>query len=130
MDRAWVRQLTDRVVAARSQRVICLLIGLCIINAFDAVLTVLAHGQGMLDESNPIALRLLALGPSAILIYKLVLVGFASTILLIQRRQLLSELAATGMLLVYILVAIRWQSCYELYLTTGLRFASTHAMNA
>ncbi len=41
--------------ASRSHRVICVLAGLWLINLFDLMLTVLAHTQGVLDESNPVA---------------------------------------------------------------------------
>ncbi len=114
----WFTRLVDWVVAARSHRVICLLAGLWVFGAFDVVLTVIAHHQGMLAESNPIARHLLLQGPYAILLYKVGLVSFASIVLLVNRTRLVSELAASGMLLIYTIVAIQWRLCYELYMLT------------
>ncbi len=116
--RRWFARLVDWAVAARSHRVICLLIGLWVINAFDVTLTILAHHQGMLEESNPIARRLLLHSPYVITLYKVGLVTFASVVLLKQRTRLVAEIAAGGMLLIYTIVAIQWRLCYELYALT------------
>lgn len=111
----WFEQFRGRLVETRPQRVVCLLVGLWLINGFDVALTVAAHSQGLLDETNPIAARLLSHSPTALMLYKLALVTFASTVLLTHRRQFISEIAATGMLVIYVLVAVRWRLCYELY---------------
>ena len=112
------RKTVDWLVAARSHRVICLLAGMWLINLFDVVLTVLAHRQGMLHELNPIAERLLLHGPWAVLTYKLALVASASAVLVTYRTRFLAEMAATGLLLIYALVAVQWRLCYELYVLT------------
>lgn len=122
--------MVNRFVRARPHRVVCLLAGLWLINAFDVLLTVLAYRQGMLDESNPIARRILLLNPYAILVYKLALVSFATAVLLKYRRRLLAELAATGMLFIYTLVAIQWRLCYELYLLTHRGDIRPHEIDA
>ena len=116
----WVASLTQWLVSSRPHRVICLLLGVWVINGFDVVLTLLAHFQGMLDETNPIARQLLLHSPYAVLGFKIVLVTFASYILLKLRTNLLSEIAAGGMLVIYTIVAIRWRLCYELYTLTYL----------
>ena len=103
------------MTASRSHRVICVLMGLWLINLFDLVLTVLAHGQGVLDESNPIARVILPLGPIALATFKVILVGGASAVLLYSRRQLLAEVTAIFTFLVYIGVAVQWKVCYEMY---------------
>lgn len=105
----------DWWVATRPRRVLFVLVALWLINAFDIVLTVAAHQQGLLNESNPIAARLLVLSPMALLVYKLAMVAFSSTVLLIHRRLLLAEIAATGTMVIYAIVAVRWRLCYELY---------------
>lgn len=114
-NQTWLQQFREMFVAMRPQRVVCLLIGLWLINGFDVVLTVAAHRQGLLDETNPIAARLLSHSPTALLLYKLALVTFASTVLLTHRKQFIAEIAATGMLVIYALVAVHWRLCYDLY---------------
>lgn len=115
-DRSLAGRLTDWFVGARSHRVVCLLGGLWLINGFDVALTVIAQSQGVLEEANPIARRILLLNPIAILLYKVVLVSFASAVLMKYRSRLMSEVAAGGMLFIYTLVAIQWRLCYELYM--------------
>ena len=117
-DRSWSRRFVDWVVDARAHRVLCLLGGVWLISAFDIVLTVSAHRLGLLDEENPIAARLLLHSPYVVLLYKSVLVAFASTVLVVYRRQLLAEIVAGGILFIYGLVAIQWRLCYEFYLLT------------
>jgi len=102
-------------IAARSHRVLCMLAGLWLINLFDLMLTVLAHAQGVLDESNPIARRLLPLGPQALGVFKLVLVAGASAVLIRYRTRFIAEVSAALMLTIYAGVAVRWKLCYDLY---------------
>ncbi len=114
-----LRRCVDWLVASRAHRVICMLAGLWLINLFDLILTMLAHAQGMLDESNPIARHLLPLGPQAIAAFKLILVGGSSAVLIRFRARLISEISAALVLLIYAGVAVRWRLCYELYMLTG-----------
>lgn len=118
------------LAASRAHRVLCLLFGVWLINAFDTALTVTAHSDGLLEESNPIAARLLLHSPTAVVIYKLALVGFSSVVLVIYRRRLLAELAAGGMLFIYTVVAIQWRLCYEVYALTRCSDFSERALNA
>jgi len=103
------------VTASRAHRVICILAGLWLINIFDLMLTLLAHAQGVLDESNPIARFILPLGPIAVGVFKLGLVGGSSVVLIRYRRRLISEATAAAMFLIYAGVAVRWKLCYEMY---------------
>ena len=103
---------------SRSHRVLCLLAGLWIINAFDLVLTILAYRNNLLDEYNPIAARVLPLGAGMLCIYKSVLVASASAVLVWARRQLLAEMVSGAMLIVYAMVAVHWKVCYETYEVT------------
>lgn len=115
----WYEALVDWFVSARSHRVACFLVGLLIINAFDVMLTLAAHSQGLLDELNPIARAILGRNPYAIVPYKLALVTFPTLILYTYRDRWLSELAAGGVMCVYVVVALRWRLCYELYTMTA-----------
>ncbi|MCK4659439.1 MAG: hypothetical protein KAV82_07945 [Phycisphaerae bacterium] len=103
------------IVEARSHRVLCFLAGLWTINIFDLALTLIAYRQGLLHETNPIALTILERGPEAVCLFKCVLVAIGSVILFHYRRRLLAEFTAAGLLLIYTLVAVQWKWCYELY---------------
>jgi hypothetical protein len=95
--------------------VLCILTGLWLISAFDLTLTMLAHNNKLLHESNPIAARVLTQGPEALCAYKVVLVTGGTLILVVYRRRLVAELASALMLVVYTLVAVQWKLCYEMY---------------
>jgi hypothetical protein len=103
------------LVGARSHRVICILVGLWVINIFDLVLTTLAYRQGLLHELNPIARKLLPLGPVVLAVFKAFLVGGSSVVLVRYRSRLIAEITAAAALVVYAAVAVRWRICYELY---------------
>ena len=103
------------MVQARPHRVLCLLVGLWLVNVFDLLLTVSAHRAGLLHETNPIAAFVLDCGPVAICAFKVGLVVLGSIPLIRCRREALTELAAAGLLLVYVVVAVRWKLCYEIY---------------
>jgi hypothetical protein len=113
-----IRRLQDWVAESRAHRVICMLAGLWVINLFDLALTLLAHEQGMLVESNPVARKVLSFGPQAVAVFKLTLVGGASAVLIYYRWRVLAEVTAAAMLLIYAIVAVRWRLCYELYSLT------------
>ncbi len=111
---AWLRR-------SRGARVLWLLIGVWLLNAVDLICTLLALEHclslpRLLDsfaEANPIAARVLALGPSAILVYKIALVGGGSVTLVRYRRRLLVEVASGALLAVYALVAVQWYVCLQ-----------------
>ena len=113
--RGTLRSLAAWATASRSHRVICVLAGLWLINLFDLMLTVLAHAQGVLDESNPVARYILPFGPTALAAFKIALVGGGSAVLFRYRRRLIAEVTSISMFLVYACVAVRWKLCYEMY---------------
>lgn len=113
--RGWWESALEWVVDARSRRVISLVIGIWILNAFDLAFTVLSHEQGMLHESNPVASFILSLGTPSIVCYKIGLVLLGSYPLLRFRSARIAEMAAMTVLIVYAMLAVRWSSCYELY---------------
>lgn len=111
----WTARLVHWVVRARSHRVICLVLGIWLLNGFDLTFTILAHGQGMLDEANPLANHVLQRGTTFIVLFKVGLVLFGSCPLLWFRRARIAELAALLIFTAYALLAVRWSVCFELY---------------
>jgi len=107
----WLR----RVAGARSRRVICLVAGIWLLNAFDLMLTILAHQQGMLYEGNPIADYLLRLGVPSLVLYKIGLVLIGSYPLLRFRLARVTELGTIVILVSYAFLAVHWSECYKLY---------------
>jgi len=117
---AW---LTD----ARSHRVVCLVTGLWVLNSFDLVLTVTAYRQGLLHEMNPVAARMLSEGEVFLVLYKFGLLAISSYLLLKLRRERIAELAAMLALIVYAMVAVHWQDCYDVYTQTDIS-SHNHAL--
>ena len=111
----WYDQMVHWVANARSHRVICLVAGIWLLNAFDLMLTVLAHEQGLLQEQNPIARHLLQMGVPSIVLFKIGLVLIGSYPLLRFRRARITELGTLVILVAYALLAVHWSDCYELY---------------
>lgn len=105
----------DWVANARSHRVICVVLGIWMLNAFDLIFTLLSHRHGLLHEENPIARLVLGNGTLSIVLFKVGLVLIGSYPLLRFRRVRLAELAAYLILASYALLAIRWSTCFELY---------------
>lgn len=89
--------------------------GIWLLNGFDLVFTLLSHRHGLLQEQNPIARLILGNGTSSIVLFKIGLVLIGSYPLLRFRRLRLAELAAYLVLAAYVLLAIRWSTCFELY---------------
>ncbi len=105
--------------ARRRGRRICLLVAaIWIMNAFDLLMTLHAHGHGLLAETNPIARYLLVQGPFALVLFKILLAGFGGCVLLWSRRHELAEYMAWLAVAVNLSVVIRWMSCYEFYEVT------------
>lgn len=114
-ERPWTARFVAWIVAARSHRVICLVLGIWVFNAFDLALTILAHQQGVLQEENPLALHLLRQGPASIILFKIGLVLVGSYPLLRFRTARIAEMAACLILIAYAMLAVHWSTCYELY---------------
>jgi hypothetical protein len=120
-----VTQTAEWALSARARRVIVLLLGVWILNAFDLGLTVQAQADGVLHEGNPIARALLSWGAGALLAFKATIVLGTSLVLFRYRRRLCAELATAFALVVYALVAVQWKMCYEVY-----DIASAHTQDA
>ncbi len=104
-----------RFEARRARRVFALLAGVWMLNGIDLLCTSVAQAWMQFTpicEINPIAAWVVAKGPLALAIYKFSLVGGATVPLLIHRRRRIVELAATMILVVYVLVAVHWQCFY------------------
>lgn len=97
---------------------ILLVIGIWILNAFDLVLTILSHEQGLLQEGNPIARWILSLGTPSVVLFKIGLVMIGSYPLLRFRAARITELGTLVILVAYALLAVHWSTCYDLYATT------------
>ncbi|MBI4718993.1 MAG: hypothetical protein HY763_14395 [Planctomycetes bacterium] len=111
----WWGRLIHWAAESRSHRVICLVAGIWLLNAFDLALTLLSHEQGLLHEENPFARYLLGLGPVTVLLYKVGLVLIGSYPLLKFRTARVAELGAMVILMVYATLAVHWSTCYEFY---------------
>lgn len=99
----------------RARRILLLLAGLWLMNAFDLTFTLHAHACGLLVEANPVAHAILPMGPGVLILFKAVLVGFSSWVLLRYRRQILVECVAWLATSAYVIVSFRWMHCYEIY---------------
>ena len=107
-----------RAICARARRICLIVLALCVINTFDLLMTLQASRQGLLVEANPIAHRVLMHGPAALIIYKILLVGFGSSILLWQRGSQLAEWLGWLVVVINVGVCLRWMSCYVFYEVT------------
>lgn len=113
--RPWYAQPLDWIVEARSHRVILLVLGIWLLNGFDLVFTILSHEQGMLQEENPLARRMLYYGTPSIVLFKIGLVMIGSYPLLRFRTARITELGTLVILVAYALLAVHWSECVELY---------------
>jgi hypothetical protein len=95
-----------------------MLIGLWLVNAFDLIMTVLAHQHRLLDESNPIAARILPFGPTMLMAYKIALVTIGTVGLYVYRRRFVAEFASATLLFIYVFVSLRWKNCFDIYEST------------
>lgn len=108
------------MVEARSHRVICLVVGIWILNGFDLAFTVLAHHQGMLSEENPIARVMLGYGTPSVILFKIGLVLIGSYPLLRFRTARITEMGAFVILIAYAALGVHWKECYDLYAFTAM----------
>lgn len=108
-------RLVHWVVEARSHRIICLIAGIWLLNAFDLMFTILAHQQGLLQEENPLARYMLRHGTLPLILFKSGLVMIGSYPLLRFRRARITELGSYVILVAYAFLAVHWSTCYDLY---------------
>ncbi len=128
----WATHVVAWFVGARSHRVLCLIAGIWLLNGFDLALTIMAHQQGLLSELNPLARRLLVDGPVWITLYKVGLVLIGTYPLIRFRTSRIAEMGALCVLLVYALLAVHWNTCYELYTlahTNNVNWAEVQAID-
>jgi len=112
-------QVIEWIVEARSHRVICLVLGIWLLNGFDLAFTILSHELGMLHEENPLARHMLAYGTASIILYKIGLVLLGSYPLLRFRAARITEMGSFVILLAYAILAMHWSECYDLYSFTA-----------
>ena len=117
--RRWFARLVIWVAESRSHRIICLVLGIWLINAFDLALTIISHQQGMLHEENPVARHMLQYGTTSIVLYKIGLVLIGSYPLLRFRTARITELGACVILVAYAVLAVHWSTCYEFFSQTA-----------
>lgn len=111
----WTTRCVAWVAAARAHRVICLVMGIWLLNGFDLVFTLLSYKHGLLQEQNPVARLMLGNGTSSIILFKIGLVLIGSYPLLRFRRTRIAELASYLVMAAYVILAVRWSTCFELY---------------
>ena len=111
----WWHKFVDWVAESRSHRVLALVACIWLLNAFDLDLTIASWQAGVLDEQNPVARRMLRFGPTCIVLYKIGLVLIGSYPLLKFRSARIAEMGAVVVLAAYIVLALRWATCFELY---------------
>ena len=111
-----LNDISERIRAARPRRVALLLVGLWMANAFDAWITTVAHGQGVLHELNPLANHIITFDPWLILPFKVGLVIIGSYILWQHRTQRVTELGAWVAMTAYAVVCMHWHNCYVNFL--------------
>ncbi len=115
--RPW-RRFIHWAAEARSHRVICLVLGIWLLNGFDLTFTILSHEQGMLHEENPVARHILQYGTASIVLFKIGMVLIGSYPLLRYRSVRITELGSYVILAVYAFLAVRWATCFEVYADT------------
>lgn len=116
---------------ARSHRVICLVLGIWLLNGFDLTFTILSHEQGMLHEENPVARHILQYGIASIVLFKIGMVLIGSYPLLRYRSVRITELGTYVIFAVYAFLALRWSTCFEVYadaVTGGVDLAEIQAI--
>ena len=115
----WFGRVSVWLAESRSHRIVCIVVSLLLLNAFDLLFTVLAHEQGLLEEENPLARMLLPHGMLSLCLFKLGMVLIGIYPMLKFRRHRIVEMSAIIGLLIYVTVAFRWNDCYRLYSFTG-----------
>src|SRR5438105_12481753 len=105
----WPSQV--QLLDGRRRRIGELLAVLWILSLADLFFTIWAHRFTQFYEMNPIARALLESGAVGLLVwYKLLLTATGSTIFWRTRRHGRAELALWGIVVVYVLLALRWSS--------------------
>jgi hypothetical protein len=128
---SWPARFASWLAAARSHRVICIVLGIWLLNGFDLTFTILTFEQGMLHEENPVARYILQYGTPSVVLFKIGLVLIGSYPLLRFRQKRVAELGAFTILAAYALLSVHWSFCFEQYDITAsqsINFAGLHVM--
>lgn len=104
-----------RPLSLREGRVVAMLVAVWVLNIFDYAHTITGLSSGLVEECNPLALRVFAHGPLALLAYKALLVAGASVGMFCARRHRLTEFMLGLVIVVLAVVMLRWTAVYELY---------------
>ena len=92
----------------RGRRVILLIVLLCLLNAFDLVCTVTVHDLATFHEVNPVA-RYLLQHPNLLVIFKVGMVAFASTVFFAYRQRKAVEIVCWSVCGAYLLLVVIWK---------------------
>ena len=99
---------------SRSLRVSALVAAILALSLVDLILTLTYIMEIGMIEDNPIARVIISTGGPALLIaWKILTVGFASTVLLLARKRHITEVAAIFGMLVMVWLTIHWVQYIE-----------------
>lgn len=126
--KAALRPLVECPSSSRPLRMAIIIGALWLTNAFDVTMTLVAHGQGVLHETNPVGVWLLNVGPPALFLYKFTMVLIGTTLLWRVHRHPIAESTAWMILGIYVIVAMRWCDYYDVYLALG-NLDLVHSLN-
>lgn len=106
-----LRALRGDALAARSRRVILLVVGLWILNLFDLNFTILACRIGDFKELNPLASGLLN-SPRLLSVFKIALLSLSTGVFLVFRRRALTEAGCWLLFGVYSVLSFMWMQYF------------------
>lgn len=118
---SFFERMSQSLVASRPTRVLLLLGGIWILNAFDLLFTIMSYQHGMLYEENPLARHLLSSGPIPVIMFKLTMVIGGSVYLVKYRHHRIVEMAVLTVLLTYASLALRWHDFFQLVELASVR---------
>jgi len=102
------------VRSVRERRILLLLAGAWVLSGFDLGFTLVARAMGLLEELNPVAGWFMHNGgDSAVIVYKLVLMGVGTAILWRFRRSVQAEVSAWIIVGAYVALSFRWDTYYR-----------------
>jgi hypothetical protein len=97
------------------RQVIWLVVLIVILNLYDLVCTLFAHGVGGLWELNPFASRLMQDVPIVVM-FKLALTAGAATLFLVTRHHRLTQIGSWWIGVVYTVLILRWTTFNSIFL--------------
>jgi hypothetical protein len=109
------RAVLAAVRHSREQRVIWMLLAIWMLSFADGILTVWASRNGLLTENNPIAAYVLRISPTAVLIYKGLLMALGTPALICYRDRRFTEALTAAVFVVFALVILQWSLVSPFY---------------